>query len=131
MHCWLAEFIWLQCLHFQTELLEAIRAKDYGGEEDLLLGELQFAFITFLVILKSFMAYFQSNLLFCRSYGIWKYADGTIARSISSVESYCQSSFQLYRCSKYYTFSLMYMLEFKLNAGKHFYHYLESFVLPA
>ncbi|RDX96061.1 Protein AAR2-like protein, partial [Mucuna pruriens] len=33
----------------KTQLLETILAKDYGGSEDLLLGELQFAFIAFLM----------------------------------------------------------------------------------
>ena len=58
MHCWLVEFILLEWIHLQSQLLEAILMKDYGGEEDLLLGELQFSFIAFLVMLKSFIAYF-------------------------------------------------------------------------
>ncbi|XP_057441951.1 uncharacterized protein LOC130733724 isoform X2 [Lotus japonicus] len=33
----------------KTQLLETLLAKDYGGSEDLLLGELQFAFIAFLM----------------------------------------------------------------------------------
>ncbi|KAJ8622893.1 hypothetical protein MRB53_031422 [Persea americana] len=33
----------------KSQLLEAILMKDYGGEEDLLLGELQFSFIAFLM----------------------------------------------------------------------------------
>lgn len=33
----------------QSEQLEVVLKKFYGGEEDLLLGELQFAFIGFLV----------------------------------------------------------------------------------
>ncbi|KAL6325979.1 hypothetical protein AAG906_038471 [Vitis piasezkii] len=33
----------------KTQLLESILMKDYGGSEDLLLGELQFAFIAFLM----------------------------------------------------------------------------------
>lgn len=33
----------------QTRLLETILTKDYGGSEDLLLGELQFAFVAFMV----------------------------------------------------------------------------------
>lgn len=33
----------------QTQLLETLLIKDYGGSEDVLLGELQFAFIAFLV----------------------------------------------------------------------------------
>ncbi|XP_059643332.1 uncharacterized protein LOC132285182 [Cornus florida] len=33
----------------KTQLLESILMKDYGGDEDLLLGELQFAFIAFLM----------------------------------------------------------------------------------
>lgn len=37
----------LVCL--QTQLLENILMKDYGGCDDLILGELQFAFIAFLV----------------------------------------------------------------------------------
>ncbi|PNX78312.1 AAR2 protein family, partial [Trifolium pratense] len=32
-----------------TQLLETLLAKDYGGSEELLLGELQFAFIAFLM----------------------------------------------------------------------------------
>ncbi|KAL5126829.1 Protein AAR2 [Glycine soja] len=32
----------------KTQLLETLLAKDYGGSEDLLLGELQFAFVAFL-----------------------------------------------------------------------------------
>lgn len=35
--------------HDKTQLLESILLKDYGGCEDLLLGELQFAFIAFLM----------------------------------------------------------------------------------
>ncbi|KAL5745115.1 hypothetical protein ACOSP7_026261 [Xanthoceras sorbifolium] len=33
----------------KTQLLESLLVKDYGGSEDLLLGELQFAFIAFLM----------------------------------------------------------------------------------
>ncbi|XP_004490901.1 uncharacterized protein [Cicer arietinum] len=33
----------------KTQLLETLLAKDYGGSEDLLLGELQFAFVAFLM----------------------------------------------------------------------------------
>ncbi|TKY56741.1 AAR protein [Spatholobus suberectus] len=33
----------------KTQLLETLLAKDYGGSEDLLLGELQFAFVSFLM----------------------------------------------------------------------------------
>ncbi|XP_071698277.1 uncharacterized protein [Rutidosis leptorrhynchoides] len=33
----------------KTNLLESILTKDYGGDEDLLLGELQFAFVAFLM----------------------------------------------------------------------------------
>ncbi|KAK2430793.1 AAR2 protein family [Trifolium repens] len=35
--------------HDKTQLLETLLAKNYGGSEDLLLGELQFAFIAFLM----------------------------------------------------------------------------------
>ncbi|KAF3949920.1 hypothetical protein CMV_024263 [Castanea mollissima] len=34
----------------KTQLLESLLIKDYGGSEDVLLGELQFAFIAFLFI---------------------------------------------------------------------------------
>ncbi|XP_031396293.1 protein AAR2 homolog isoform X2 [Punica granatum] len=33
----------------KTQLLETILVKDYGGSEDLLLGELQFAFVAFMI----------------------------------------------------------------------------------
>ncbi|KAF3949922.1 hypothetical protein CMV_024263 [Castanea mollissima] len=33
----------------KTQLLESLLIKDYGGSEDVLLGELQFAFIAFLM----------------------------------------------------------------------------------
>ncbi|CAJ2653167.1 unnamed protein product [Trifolium pratense] len=41
----------------QLQLLETLRAKDYGGSEELLLGELQFAFIAFLMgqLLEAFL----------------------------------------------------------------------------
>ncbi|XP_048230769.1 protein AAR2 homolog isoform X2 [Ricinus communis] len=42
----------------KTELLENILVKDYGGSEDLLIGELQFAFIAFLMG-QSLEAFFQ------------------------------------------------------------------------
>ncbi|KAL8217815.1 hypothetical protein R6Q57_021188 [Mikania cordata] len=42
----------------KTSLLESILMKDYGGTEDLLLGELQFAFIAFLMG-QSLEAFFQ------------------------------------------------------------------------
>lgn len=42
----------------KTELLESILAKDYGGSEELLLGELQFAYIAFLMG-QSLEAFFQ------------------------------------------------------------------------
>ncbi|WOL02859.1 hypothetical protein Cni_G11578 [Canna indica] len=35
--------------HDKTELLEVVLMKDYGGEEDSLLGELQFSFIAFMM----------------------------------------------------------------------------------
>ncbi|CAJ2653164.1 unnamed protein product [Trifolium pratense] len=35
--------------HDKTQLLETLLEKNYGGSEDLLLGELQFAFIAFLM----------------------------------------------------------------------------------
>lgn len=42
----------------KTELLESVLIKDYGGSEDLLLGELQFAYIAFLMG-QSLEAFFQ------------------------------------------------------------------------
>uniref|UniRef100_A0A6N2KAH3 Protein AAR2 homolog n=1 Tax=Salix viminalis TaxID=40686 RepID=A0A6N2KAH3_SALVM len=42
----------------KTELLESVLMKDYGGSEDLLLGELQFAYIAFLMG-QSLEAFFQ------------------------------------------------------------------------
>lgn len=39
----------MRYIFLQTKLLEAILMKDYGGEEDSLLGELQFAFVAFMV----------------------------------------------------------------------------------
>ncbi|XP_061358549.1 uncharacterized protein LOC133302749 [Gastrolobium bilobum] len=42
----------------KTQLLENLLAKDYGGSEDLLLGELQFSFIAFLMG-QSLEAFFQ------------------------------------------------------------------------
>ena len=38
--------------------------KDYGGSEDVLLGELQFAFIAFLVYLDLYKTFFMLKLLF-------------------------------------------------------------------
>lgn len=73
--------------------------KDYGGCDDLILGELQFAFIAFLVrwswtFSRSFQFYFFSTFFFvlhvfegtyidivenCKSlFGICNFADGTI-----------------------------------------------------
>ncbi|CAJ2653157.1 unnamed protein product [Trifolium pratense] len=40
------------CWTSYTQLLETLLEKNYGGSEDLLLGELQFAFIAFLVWLR-------------------------------------------------------------------------------
>ncbi|KAF3778832.1 AAR2-like protein [Nymphaea thermarum] len=39
----------LMLVFLQTKLLESIISNDFGGAEDVLLGELQFAFIAFLV----------------------------------------------------------------------------------
>ena len=74
------------CLPSQTQLLETLLAKDYGDSEDLLLGELQFAFIAFLVLLTKhnffihFVDFVQSNVTFCDG------SDGAITRSISPME---------------------------------------------
>ncbi len=38
----------------QSEQLESVLKNLYGGEEDLLLGEVQFAFISFLVYVHKF-----------------------------------------------------------------------------
>ncbi|XP_019055590.1 PREDICTED: protein AAR2 homolog isoform X2 [Nelumbo nucifera] len=46
----------------KTQLLETILVKEYGGAEDLLLGELQFAFIAFLMG-QSLEAFFQWKAL--------------------------------------------------------------------
>lgn len=46
----------------KTQLLETILMKDYGGEEDLLLGEIQFAFVAFLMG-QSLEAFFQWKAL--------------------------------------------------------------------
>ncbi|KAK9115803.1 hypothetical protein Sjap_014750 [Stephania japonica] len=46
----------------KTQFLETILTKEYGGEEDLLLGELQFAFIAFLMG-QSLEAFFQWKAL--------------------------------------------------------------------
>ncbi|KAI8534534.1 hypothetical protein RHMOL_Rhmol10G0097700 [Rhododendron molle] len=49
----------LTCLNLdKTQLLESILMKDYGGCDDLILGELQFAFIAFLMG-QSLEAFFQ------------------------------------------------------------------------
>jgi hypothetical protein len=40
----------------QSEQLESVLKNLYGGEEDLLLGELQFAFIAFLVYFRLHVA---------------------------------------------------------------------------
>ncbi|KAF3949925.1 hypothetical protein CMV_024265 [Castanea mollissima] len=58
-HCCIAEDVTIHVtVHGQeltslnidkTQLLESLLIKDYGGSEDLLLGELQFAFIAFLM----------------------------------------------------------------------------------
>jgi len=59
-------------------LLETLLAKDYGGSEDLLLGELQFAFVAFLVLWTkhsffiNLVDFVQSNVTFCNG------ADGAI-----------------------------------------------------
>ncbi|GFP78826.1 protein aar2 homolog [Phtheirospermum japonicum] len=47
---------------FQTQLLESILMKEYGGDEDALLAELQFAFIAFLMG-QSLEAFMQWKLL--------------------------------------------------------------------
>lgn len=41
--------VYIHLLSVQTQLLESLLIKEYGGSEDSLLGELQFAFISFLV----------------------------------------------------------------------------------
>ncbi|CAK7344089.1 unnamed protein product [Dovyalis caffra] len=48
----------------KTELLESVLMKDYGGSEDLLLGELQFSYIAFLMG-QSLEAFFQWKSLVC------------------------------------------------------------------
>ncbi|KAE9449497.1 hypothetical protein C3L33_18602, partial [Rhododendron williamsianum] len=58
----------LTCLNLdKTQLLENILMKDYGGCDDLILGELQFAFIAFLVhlliLLRTVRAYLASVIL--------------------------------------------------------------------
>jgi len=74
------------CIPSQTQLLETLLAKDYGGSEDMLLGELQFAFVVFLVLWKNIfslyilLTFVESNVTFCNG------ADGPIARSISPME---------------------------------------------
>ncbi|KAK7818945.1 protein aar2 like protein [Quercus suber] len=47
----------------KTQLLESLLIKDYGGLEDLLLGELQFAFIAFFVCVDLYKTCFMLNLL--------------------------------------------------------------------
>ncbi|KAJ1399341.1 AAR2, N-terminal, partial [Sesbania bispinosa] len=52
----------------KTQLLETLLAKDYGGSENLLLGELQFAFIAFLMG-QSLEAFFQWKSLVSLLFG--------------------------------------------------------------
>ncbi|KAF8407680.1 hypothetical protein HHK36_006815 [Tetracentron sinense] len=52
----------------KTQLLETILMKDYGGAEDLLLGELQFSFIAFLMG-QSLEAFFQWKALISLFFG--------------------------------------------------------------
>lgn len=47
----------------QTSLLEHILMKEYGGDEDLLLGELQFAFVAFLVRFYQYIVF--NNIILC------------------------------------------------------------------
>ncbi|KAI4307626.1 hypothetical protein L6164_030794 [Bauhinia variegata] len=54
--------------HDKTQLLETLLVKDYGGSEDLLLGELQFAFIAFLMG-QSLEAFFQWKSLVSLLFG--------------------------------------------------------------
>ncbi|KAJ4974731.1 hypothetical protein NE237_007905 [Protea cynaroides] len=54
--------------HDKTQLLETILAEDYGGAEDLILGELQFAFIAFLMG-QSLAAFFQWKALVSLFFG--------------------------------------------------------------
>lgn len=71
----------------QTQLLESLLIKDYGSSEDVLLGELQFAFIAFLVCVDLYKTFFMLKLLlgFMTSENS---ADGTITWRISTVESF-------------------------------------------
>ncbi|KAE9614883.1 putative A1 cistron-splicing factor, AAR2 [Lupinus albus] len=52
----------------KTQLLETLLAKDYGGSENLLLGELQFSFVAFLMV-QSLQAFFQWKSLVSLLFG--------------------------------------------------------------
>ena len=49
---------------FQTQMLENILDQKYGGHEDLLLGELQFAFVAFLVCTSQLNHSLSNSFLF-------------------------------------------------------------------
>ncbi|XP_047327242.1 protein AAR2 homolog [Impatiens glandulifera] len=55
----------------KTQLLESILMKEYGGSEDLILGELQFAFVAFLMG-QSLEAFMQWKSLICLFFGCYE-----------------------------------------------------------
>lgn len=71
----------LFCWPSQTQLLETVLAKGYGGFEDLLLGELQFAFVAFLV-LRAKHDFFTNLLIFLNT--VWNFAMVQMGQSLQA-----------------------------------------------
>lgn len=71
-------------------------AKTYEGQEDLLLGELQFAFIAFMVLQTKLLFLLLMNPLdYSLMYLGLSYVDGSVTGGFYAVESNSQSSFEL------------------------------------
>jgi len=79
--CFLLICAHVLCWCYQTQLLETLLAKDYGGSEDLLLGELQFAFIALMVRLRKYG--FFINLLVLLNL-LWHFAMMQMGQSLEA-----------------------------------------------
>ncbi|KAH1211980.1 Protein AAR2 [Glycine max] len=75
----------------KTQLLETLLAKDYGGSEDLLLGELQFAFVAFLMG-QSLEAFLQWKSLVSLLFGCTEAGLGYVAYGYKTLIDYAKIS---------------------------------------